>query len=285
VAEQAPGYVPVPNQLLDISSFMDTGVVHDDNRTRRQLTQQVFGQESLKILSVHRSQLTLGTDHPQTIKSADHREIFAPLGGNFLDQILSFFAPTVEQTKGKRDPHFIKKNQLIGVKCLYLLPEFGSFLCVSLQGDFAFFLKLKRSCLSTLVAVDMEIFCSPFKSQASASASAVQSFLERTSSSNSANFSCGTRLFRPGVGLGCRLSPKRFLVASLFTLESETANLCATDCRLAPVSKAVIMRCLRSVERGFIPGEYLKANPFDEDYNPLSGTMSPTHGNYRVRQG
>ncbi len=67
-----------------------------------------------------------------------------------------YLPPTVEQAKGKRDPHFIKKDQVMWVKLLYLLPERVSLFLVSLQSDFGFFLKLKRSFLRTRVAVEME---------------------------------------------------------------------------------------------------------------------------------
>ena len=255
------------NQLFDIASLMNAGIIHNNNRTWCQSAQKLLRQEVLEVLALHRPQLSLGADHPQAVKSTDHREVFTALRRHFLDQILSFLSPSVQQAKSQRDSHFIQKHQIIGVKRLYLLPELVSFLCVSLQSDFAFFLKLKRICLSTRVAVDMERLASPCACQASASASAVQSFLERTSASKAANLSSGTRRFLPGVGFGCRLSPSRFLVDNLSTLEAETANLSAIASWLAPVSRASIMRCRRSWESGLILAGYLSRYTFDEDYS------------------
>ena len=260
-------------QLLDTSSFMNAGIVHNDYRTRCHFPQQLY-QKPLKIVTVHRSQLALSADHSQAVKSTNHREVFAPFGGDLLNQIFSFFTPAVGQAKSKRDTHLIEKHQVIRVKCFYLLPESVSFFLVSLQSDFAFFLKLKRICLSTRVAVDIERLRSPCACHASASASAVQSFRDRTSSSKASNLSAGTRRFLPGVGFGCRLSPRRFLAASLSTLESETANLSAIEPWLAPLSRASIMRCRRSRESGLMSAGYLIRYAFDEDYSLFPGSTA-----------
>ena len=102
------------------------------------------------------------------------------------------------------------------------------------------------------MVVDTERVMPVFSIQARVKVVAVQSCFERTSSSNSCHLSSGILGFLPVDCPALSSCLSLFFRAILLTVGAETAKRSAIAGRVAPVSSASAMRCLKSMEKAFM---------------------------------
>lgn len=235
-------------QLSYFAPLVNARIVQNKNRARRQLAQKFLGEETLKVNTIHGSQLALCTDHSQTIKGSNPRQVFASFYSDLLHKVFTFLAPAIQDRKCQRDSHFVQKDQLPWGDLSNLPQELVSFESITFGCNSALFLNVNSILFRVRQTVDSQSGFPPCSCQAAVRLCSVQSVLERAKSWKAWYCSLVTWGDLPGLRPGSSDHPWRTLVLGAlfvrFFRRWEPRRQIGVRCPFASVLCPVRLRCV-----------------------------------------